>query len=332
MANADIDPPVSFLDAHPAYRALVENRALSQAFAKADAEALQAKAWYTRLGVFSLAAAAVTLLLLIAGVTLHWPALEDARARAGIGLLGALGIAAQVALLAGPFKKRWLRARFRAERLRCLKFQAFAEAACAGEGFAAAVADFTARALAQMELHDEDGALREFDPETALGTDPTPHAPLAPPNLAELRDIYRQLRIDYQMTHCAAQIEKLKEERRLPASASEITFWAGVGLGYADAVTGVLRVGEAAQPAMHFLTLALFVASALLFVLERGRSYNAAIERYEDYRLAMSRVGGALSRAGDAVALAACIRDGERAALRELKAFCRETEKSTYLF
>lgn len=331
MANADIHPPQALLDTHPNTAALLTNAAIQRRFDGYEARAVAAKAQYTALGVFSLAATFLTMAALIGAVTLA-PRLAEQRALAlGLALLGALGVAAQIGLLATPLKRRWLAARFAAERLRGIKFQAFAYAA--SEGGEESAKRFTEQAIAKLEV-DLDrpmASMHEFEPDDALSPAPLANAALSGFMLDELKRGYRTLRLSYQVAHTRHCITAIREEYRLPAAASEISFWLAAGLGYLDLILSGANIDQwSAQ--RQFLTLFLFALSAILFVLERGRSHNAALERYEDYAKTLTLADRALDEASTPVAFIAAVRAVELAALNELKAFCREAEKSTYLF
>ena len=331
MANADIHPPKTLLGSRPRTAALLSNTAISIAFDLHETRAVNAKAWYTGLGVFSLTAIFITMASLIGAVTLASSLAEQRGLTSALGVLGVLGIAAQIALLATPLKRRWLAARFSAERLRGIKFQAFAYAA--SEGGEEAVKEYTDAAIAKLdvELDRPMAAMHEFEPDAALGNAPSASAVLTPSMLAELKEGYRILRLDYQISHARHCITTIREESRLPAAASEISFWLGAALGFIDLVLSGANIDQWSAP-RQFLTLFLFVLSAILFVFERGRSHNAALERYEDYAKKLAGAARALDQAETPGAFIGAVREAELAALAELKSFCREAEKSTYLF
>jgi hypothetical protein len=310
---------------------LLANPKISAHFARHEANAVAAKTWYTRLGVFSLAAIFVTMASLTCALTLAPGLAENDVFTLALGGLGALGIAAQIGLLATPLKKRWLAARYGAERLRGIKFQAFAHAASeGGEGAAMRYVDAAIGKL-DVELDNPLAAMHELEPDIAVGGAPEPASALAPALLGELKESYRTLRLDYQINHARHCITAIKEESRLPAAASEISFWLGAALGYIDLILTAANVEQWAVP-RHFLSLFFFVLSAILFVLERGRAHNAALERYEDYAKKLTAAARALDHVKTPGAFIAAVREAETVALQELKAFCREAGKSTYLF
>ncbi|MGQ0531087.1 MAG: hypothetical protein ACT4OF_00160 [Caulobacteraceae bacterium] len=349
MSNADIDPPPDFVKAHRRFPNLLTNDAISSQFRECEDRANPAKTRYTQFGRYGLWAAFITFTAVIYGVTLEpwlFPAPKisppyEWGLRVLLGLVGVTGVAAQLFLLRGPLKDRWLNARFRAERLRSIKFQAFQEAVCRGD---AAVKEFTERALGDLaaELADATAARHNFQPRNALLQPSATTCAVTAEELAELKDAHRKLRIDRQAAFAIGEIKKINEERKLPAASSEVAFWAGALIAYLDAVLAFVQVVLAAvfhfewtlppavQPILHFVTLELFVCSALLFVLERGRNFTLALERYEDYREHIVRLGERLELAGSAEEFVACVAETERQVLRELKAFCREAEKSTY--
>jgi hypothetical protein len=331
MANADIHPPSAFLATQDSFKGVLLNEKLAARFDAFEAKSVAAKTWYTRLGVFSLAAAFITMASLISALTIA-PGLKHSHFfTVALGMIGALGLAAQIGLLASPLKHRWLVSRFAAERLRGLKFQAFAfTAATAREDEALRFTDVALGKL-EVELDKAGAAMREFEPEREVAEPPAPNGALTALQLAALKDVYRTLRLDYQINHARHCISEIQEARKLPAAASEISFWLAVLLGYVDLVLAWLG-NENGAAWREFFTLFFFVLSAILFVLERGLSFNAALERYEEYAKRLGKTSAALDRAQDPSAFIACVREGEETAYRELQAFCREAEKSTYLF
>ncbi len=336
--NIDIDPPPELLDNYPAYRALLANDAISESFAKQERIAVDAKRLYTGIGVFSLIATFVTMTALIYAMVVDPHLREQAWFPPVLGCVGALGIAAQLILIFAPLKRRWLGARFAAERVRGIKFQSFqAAAACAGADYEQAVAAFVTRELGQLsaDLADPETAMRSFNPERATADSPAAGAPLAPPDLDALKAAYRTLRTDYQGKHAMKKIAELQHARRLPMAISELSFWGAAMFGYLDLVfllPALSRLGEGWAQQRHFLTLFLFVVSAILYVHERARSFDAALERYEEYRLVMERTSERVDSAKDAGTFIAAVHEAERATMRELKAFCRESDLSTYRF
>jgi hypothetical protein len=339
MANPDIDTPSAFIQAHSEFPHLLSNPAIAAEFKACEEQANRAKSIYTALGHYGLFAAFFSFSSVIYIVTLeHWLYLgpkvlalsENIYFRTVFFALGVTGVAAQVYLLVGPHKRRWLNARFHAERLRSLKFQAFKAVACGGDK---AVAAFTVRALGDLAIEASDlrAARHNFKPEGAL-VEHEGEPCMEGEDLDKLRDCYQKLRIDRQAAFSISEIKRIEHERKFPASWSEVSFWAGAAFAYFDAILAFVDVSwPPLRPILHFATLEFFISSALLFVLQLGRSYEQAIERYEDYREHMLEVGEQLAQAQTAAEFVASVDAAERQALRELRLFCREGRRSTYL-
>jgi hypothetical protein len=339
MSNPDIDTPPAFIQAYDEFPYLLSNPAIAAEFKACEARANKAKARYTLLGQYGLIAAFLSFSSVIYIVTIEeWLSIgpkvtapsEEWWFRVIFFALGVSGVAAQIYLLIGPHKRRWLNARVHAERLRSLKFQAFKAVACGGDQ---AVAGFTVRALGELAIEacDLRAARHNFKPEAAL-VELEGEPCLDGANLDKLRDCYQKLRIDRQTAFAISEIKRIEHEKKLPASWSEVLFWTGAALAYIDAILAFVEVTwPPLRPILHCLTLELFIASALLFVLQLGRSYDQAIERYEDYREHMLEVGEQLAQANTAAEFVAGVDAAERQALRELRLFCREGRRSTYL-
>lgn len=338
MGNVDIFTPQDFLDTHKSFPKLLANEEIKKRSIEQEAAANPAKRFYTLLGKYSLYATFFTFTAVIFAVTIESLYFPDPATRpsahpaftTALAFLGVTGVAAQLYLLRGPLKTKWLDARFHAERLRSIKFQAFQEAARGGD---AAVDAYTQTALGNLsvEIGSVTSARHNFRPKDRVLAPSAATVQLTARQLDELKDAYKRLRLDVQTAFARNEIKRISEDRKLPAAASEISFWAAAALAYFDAVLAFFVVDPPTRAWFHFITLELFVLSALLFVLERGRSYGLALERYEDYRDQMLQLDKQLELANTADEFVACVAETERQALHELKVFCRESENSTYL-
>lgn len=333
--NGDIDPPSTFVEAHAALAPLIANAQISERFGHYDRRAVLAKQIYNLLGGVGLFAVFVAMGALIYELTLpkHFGAPEALPGLAAVA--GAIGLMAQLILLLARVKDRWLLARFAAERIRGVKFEAFRAAAAGGVDTVEPFIKDKIGAL-ELQLRTGRGAYRAFDPEATLAESPEKVAGAAVP-LDELQKTYQELRVDYQVRHAASQIDRLSEERKLPASLSEVSFWLAALVTFVDALLA-LPAFEAwggtptAEALRHFAALMLFVGSAILFVYQRGRADAAAIERYEEYRRTLSRLTDAIATAANADIFIEAVGESELAVLQELRSFAREAEASTYVF
>ncbi len=342
-ANGDISPPERFVEANAPAAPLLSNSLIVEHFVRYEKAAVSAKRWYNRIGALSLGAAGLAMTSLIWALTLGSDLRENPLVSGSLALMGALALVAQLALIIWRIKSRWLIGRFGAERARSIKFEAFAAAAASTpDSVGEDIRKFTAGRLGQLELQLSNGrgAFRQFEPAAWLDipeTKPIGQADTA--WLDRLKSLYQELRIDFQLRHIVAQMDHLHEQSRLPASFSEVSFWSAACVSFFDLALALplfaapplsfLRGGEEWR---HFLTLFLFVASAILFVYQRGRGDQPAIERYTDLRVALTRMAGEVQRAESAQEFAACVRQTELVLLNELGAFMRESDTATYLF
>jgi len=87
-------------------------------------------------------------------------------------------------------------------------------------------------------------------------------------------------------------------------------------------------ISDIGQGWLNFLTLALFVISAIIAVHQRGSAHQSHAERYEHYAKEIRRI----KQGRSPVSLLATVSDMERIALSELRDFCRDTQNSNYVF
>ncbi len=251
------------------------------------------------------------------------------------------GVIAQVVLLTSGVKREWLFNRFAAERIRCLKFQAFGliETGDIAE-LGPLVSIFYQTELARLtqELSAGDAAIRDFDPERPELDDPVAgRVAWSESDIVNVIALYDSLRIGVQLQHCKSQIAEADGRRRAPLVLSDLLFLIGVTLGLADlgwtAVNAVAAGADqlhGATSALHFLTLAVFISSALAGVYQRGSTDDADIDRYRDYVQELERMRGRLKDRGR-LALHQVVRRVEWCALSELRGFARDGSRSSYI-
>jgi hypothetical protein len=343
-ANRDINPAEDLAVAYPALRPLIFNEPIAQAFAEQEDAANFWKQMYQASGNTALICIFIAMIVFDYQVTLqsHYGA---PRALAPLSaLLVAIGLAAQLVLMIGKIKDRWLASRFAAERIRCLKFQAFGVigTAVTEATLAEKVAAWTSRNMADLnqELLGGRAAVVEFSPAEAL----VPLGPLDPradPKL--IRDasrVYDTLRISVQGQHVAEYLKKAEGRAAVPAMFSEILFGAGALLTFiqiAIASWSTLHPEQAnvlsplTDAWLAFLTLLMFVASAILAVYERGSGFEHEAERYIAYARELRRIRLLHAEEGVTPFLDSLTKM-EEVALRELHDFCRDAKHSNFIF
>jgi hypothetical protein len=340
--NRDIDPAPAFVAVYSDLDFLVRNPVVAEAFATRERRAVIYKTFHDVLGKLSLAAVLLVMVALGYDLTLSArygvvPGLEAITA-----LVGAVGLLAQLVLILGSLKERWLLERFAAERLRCIKFQAFAAVAGASDagGVAALAESFTRLAIANLsqELLGGRPALHEFNPDLVqLG--PAPTATARPPQalLNAAQKAYEQLRLSVQAQHFKTQQQVSLEKDRAPAVVAELSFvLGGLVACLAIIMTGGSRLldqhmSTLVESWLHFATWSFFAVSAVTAVYQRAVSRQVNAERYLRYA---QEIRGLRDRYPhkDAASFAQSVREMEELALHELEEFSREAERSSYIF
>jgi hypothetical protein len=341
--NRDINPAEDLSVAYPALRPLIFNEPIAKAFAEQEDAANFWKRIYQSSGNIALACIFIAMLVFDYQVTLqsHYgasPLLAPLSA-----LLVAVGLAAQLVLMIGKIKNRWLSSRFAAERIRCLKFQAFGVVGSSTEAtLAANVADWTSRNMADLnqELLGGRSAIVEFSPAEALVPLGKPDAHIDQKLIQDASRVYGMLRISVQGQHVTDYLKKAEDRAAVPAMFSEVLFGAGALLTFVQIAVASWSTLHPEHPNVFspltdawlaFLTLLMFVASAILAVYERGSGFQHEAERYIAYARELRRIRLLHAEEGVASYLDA-VSKMEEVALRELHDFCRDVKHSNFIF
>lgn len=343
IRNRDIDPSQRIASAYPALYPLIMNAAVSRAFEEYEREATRWKRVYVALGT----AALVSIFLAMLLFDFQFALTSAYKLPRSIGILGELvgtiGLISQIVLLIGGVSDRWLVARFAAERVRCLKFQGFALIGQSPDAQAleTKVENFFQEHLARLEQEIMGGrsAVEEFSP-SELPPIPTTAAADANPEL--LRDgaiVYDSLRLSVQAQHLEHQAHLCEERARTPALVSEATFAIGGVLALLQILTiawsglqlHMMPVfGGSVQSWITFVTLLMFVISAIIAVYQRGSGDELHMERYKHYAREVRRIRTKANEGS--TPLLETVAQMEGVALREVFDFCRDARHSSYIF
>jgi hypothetical protein len=258
-----------------------------------------------------------------------------------VAVVAAIGLVAQAFVFFSRAKQRWLLHRFAAERIRCLKFQAFA---VLGESpdrhkLEANVAAFTREKLARLdqELLAGEGAITQFAPSVTLDyVSPAKGRPNAA-LVAEGRKAYDDLRLAIQSQHFELMSRHHESRERLPAMLAEFSFAGGALAAVAQIVWTVFGqndygIGQKhAEAWFDFVPLALFVLSAFCAVWRRATGHAVDAERYGSYLRQIDRVRQQ-AQEQDGRDFPELVLKMEAIVLHELADFCRAAKFSDYLF
>lgn len=340
MANGDLFPPPTYAQAFPRLAPLIENTAAQDEFKKGERAALFWKGCYIWFGVLSLMAAALAMVLIAWQTTIGRSITNLPYVGIAGSVLGAVGLTLQFALVFGRFKQRWLNARFWAEQVRAIKFQAFMPAIAASNAaqIEPAVRIFTEQQLASLAIALRTGhAAEAFDPVAAL--------PAAPPILGaedilllgELKSIYADLRLKLQRSYFTYEAGKEQGKRTITEAVSELSFWAASFLALAQLALSSISTPAVLAPYVNtdlqnFLVVVLFVMSAVLAIYHYGRAHFSTSERYRQYSVAVSHMIDRLNAMTTRAEVMALVREMELTALRELDDFYRHTAPRSLVF
>jgi hypothetical protein len=327
--NRDMFPTPAMLERFKAIRPLLVNEPVDSAFNRHEAISVSAKRLYHRLGLLSILLVAGSAIYSI-GETLLFPGAASTALSLAIVIASGLGIAAQVYMLAVKLKSRWLVNRFACERLRSLKFQGYAAAATArdAEDLAARLAPFTADGLARLENEINMGiaAFDTFDPNKSVDL-PAPGPGPADPALEKMAvEAFRELRIQYQDRFAAAEIHRMREQRRYFHSTADVLYFAG---GFLVLLSLLSKVVPAIPINIwiEFLAVVAFVLSISMDVLDNATLTAPSSSRFQRYREA---IAGVENQIRNTVPLDVFVPQMERVALGELAEFCDASKSVNY--
>ena len=329
VANRDMFPTPEMRARFPAITALLTNEPVDAAFNRHEALSVRAKRAYHRLGLASI--------ILISGAAIYTIAetlLFRGLAPSWVGILmaiaAAFGLGAQVYMLAARLRSVWLINRFACERLRSIKFQAYALAsgATSSEDLAARVAAFTATELAKLaeEVNTGIAVFENFVPERLVIDPGPPSGPGSPDIIREATTAYEELRITYQDRFAAAELLRLRQNRRFFHSAADLIYFAGAVLVLLSLLSKVVP-GIPISTWVDFFAISCFVASLSKLVLDNASLTEPSAARFVRYREDIARINASI-RSGEG--LDAFVPAMERIALGELEQFCDAAKTINY--
>lgn len=343
IANRDIQPSAEFAVAYPALEPLILNGQISVPFELHEAAAKTWKRNYRVLGICALVCILLAMTAFDYQVTLQ--SLYGKLALLGplSVALATIGIVAQLALIVSKAKDKWLLHRFVAERLRCLKFQAFmllAETSSAAE-LKTKVESWTREHLAQLEQEIMGGraAITEFAPYEVFRIAPQAALQQNRELLREGSRAYESLRLSVQAQHFGERQRASESGAKVPSLLGEFLFGIGAFLAFvelgltswATLSTQPNSLFSHVQAWLSFVTLWMFVISAVTAVYQRGTGSQPDAERYQAYSREVRRIR-ALHTSGDPETFLTTVAEMEGVALRELHDFCRDVKHSTFIF
>jgi hypothetical protein len=227
-------------------------------------------------------------------------------------------------------KSQWLVNRFACERLRSIKFQAYSLAATARDEaeLAQRTRQLTATELARLESELNMGIsiFEAFVPEKCVSV-PAPCAGPANPNItSEAMTAFRELRLLYQDRYAAAELHRLRENRRVFHSAADILYFSGACLVLLSLLAKVVP-GLPISAWVDFLAISAFVLSISKTVLDSATLTEPSTARFVRYR---EEIAAVERRMEHGATLDIVVPQMERIALGELEEFCDASKSINY--
>lgn len=320
--NKDIHPDKDTLELFPKVAFLTNNRFVQNEFDRYELAAVGLKRIYHlcgKLAVWLTTLSAIYSVIFVASgiqfpLYLSWAAITGA----GIAL------ALYAYLLIGRPKAKWLIARFAAERIRSIKFQAFLLVSGSEEHLESRIDAFCREKLVQLkdELNRGEVAITEFVPSRVISKGKMEPWTGSPQTLQQARDAYQALRLDYQKGFADAAEYKIIETKAVGRALSDFLFVSGallVLLVLSEKALGIIA-NEKLEIWLEALSVTIFILSAAFSITEKASIAEISKARYYEYATALDHIKIASDAIG-AVSLQSEVIQVEELALRELQQF-----------
>lgn len=327
--NRDIFPTPAMLERFPNITPLLKNEAIETAFMRHEVMSVAGKKRFHQLGLVSMVLIAGSAIYTIAEALLFKGASNQIVSIVA-AVAAAAGIIAQVYSLAAQVKSRWLVNRFACERLRSIKFQMYSLAASARDEaeLAARTRQLTAVELARLESELNMGIsiFEAFVPEKCVIVPVPGPGPANADITSEAMTAFRELRLLYQDRYAAAQLHRLRENRRAFHSAADILYFSGACLVLLSLLAKTVP-GVEISAWVDFLATSAFVLSISKTVLDSTSLTDPSAARFVRYREDIAEVE---RRIEHGASLAEVVPHMERIALGELEEFCDASKSINY--
>ncbi|MCA8901187.1 MAG: hypothetical protein KDA53_08035 [Hyphomonas sp.] len=330
VVNRDIFPTDATMARFARVSALLKNEQIDSAFNRHEEEAVRGKRAFHSLGRASILLIAVSTIYSVAEALVMQQFSGQLYVSVLMALAAAVGIGLQVFLLASRARSRWLLNRFACERLRSMKFQAYAHAATAPseEALASEVERWSAAGISQLdnELNAGMAALATFVPAKALCAPEGPKRPVNAELASEAMAAFRELRITYQERFAASELHRLGENQRVLNSSADILYLAGAGFVLLSLIAKVSEIAGVG-PWADFLAVATFVAGISKTVIDNASLGEVSTNRFGAYRQDILDVA---HDADGGAPLARVVARMELLALQELDDFATASKSVSY--
>jgi hypothetical protein len=348
VLNRDINVSESILSVYPELAPLLRNKDIEETFAQVDQIARWRKRVFTLLGTVSLILVCAVLIFLSWRLALEANSVNvSAKFEEIIAAAGLLAVGIQLYLFLSGLHRKWIYARFMAERIRLWKYQILLDGEFVSAGVHAPVNQFR-HALKERwivfyeTLKHGVGGMNVFIDSLPreLVTNPTPY--LDGQLMLRVRDAYLLLRLDVESSH-------FEDKNALLEPLDSITdSWAKALLGLSG-LTAIAEVCLLAAPSVGLLVVpttsfkviaAILAGLALSFaIISSGiRVYRSASmlveerERYHAKQTHLKRIREKIAGERDPNKLLSLMEEAETVCTEELQEFLATLRRANYFF
>lgn len=346
VPNRDIFVSDTVLSLYPELKSLLGNKEIEVEFAKIDRIARRRKRTFNFLGTVSLILVCGVLLSLawrlsLLTITVTIPLwLEEFS-----GIAGILAVGIQLTLFLSGLNRKWIFARFMAERIRLWKYQLLLDGEFVAKCASVPAEQFNEELHARLVVFCENfkhgiGGMNVF-------IDPSSQTPITKPKpylnqdlILKVRDAYLMLRLDVQISHFEDKNEHLEPLDKLTDS------WAKVLLELSGliAVAEALLVGGRALGVQIFsapssqmvaailagLALSLAIVSSAIRVYRGGSMIVEERERYHAKQRHLSRIRDRIVDETAPNKILSLMEEAEIVCTKELREFVSTLRRGSY--
>lgn len=334
--NRDVFPADATRAVHAPIEALIETPDLDREFLRRDAIAIKAKKRFHTYGQSAIMLIALSAIYTIAEALLfsNWPH-RNITSFIAVFMAG-VGLMFQAYIMLTDQKPKWLLNRYAVERLRSLKFQAFAYAHTAKDDAAlkSSVLDHSRRGLALLEneLNAGISVVRTFSPPKGLIIPVQPKKTANTAIAAAAKDAYIDLRVDYQKRFAQSELESFSNRRKWLTSSQDIIYLCAASFAFIALGAKLLpQIGLTLPTAwIDFLAVFFFILGATEAIMDNATLEEQSRTRYEQYVRDIETL--AAQAESTAMPVSDLVRDMEMISLIELDDFCRAATRISYRF
>ena len=331
--NRDLQPSDEIKAMFTQLGTLIANSQIDEAFSCYEKRAVTAKIRYHYIGRFGMAFVLISTFYTVAE-SLVIPTFQGERFVSAIAIaVGIVGLGLQAFLFASHAKQRWLMARFGAERVRSIAFQAYSlvQAATDISALENALNDFYTQSLAklQAELNTGPAALDLYVPSAALMLPSVPNKAQNQELVARARQAFVELRLTYQQRYASSENLRLEENGRVGESLSDFLYLTGGVLAIAALCVKLALPDHANLSAwIDFTAVTAFIFGLSKVVFDAASNGIPSRDRYSRYLAQLTTISNDLT--DNKMTLIDLVRRTEQAALEELGQFCQSASRTSY--